>query len=165
MMKKYLLLLPVIISGCGLQIPPYVEEGSPVWDAAQLLGKHEVRDRKELKSYLGIDPSRTEWCAAFVNYILDDNGIPGSDSVSQYPLLARSFLDWGETVEQPVIGDIVVFPRGNQGWQGHVGFYIMSQEKNGIEYYYILGGNQRDDMVSLDLFPADHALGIRRSLF
>ena len=133
--------------------------------ASAFIGLNEWNNRDQIADLVGVDPIITEWCAAFVNYILDNNGIPGSESVSQYPLLARSFLDWGETVEQPVIGDIVVFPRGNQGWQGHVGFYIMSQEKNGIEYYYILGGNQRDDMVSLDLFPADHALGIRRSLF
>lgn len=108
-----------------------------------------------------IDPVRYEWCAAFVNASLYVNGVPGSESVSNYPLTARSFLQWGEGVENPRLGDIIIFPRGNQGWQGHVGFYINTQEVNGVLYYVILGGNQ-DNEVSYELYPANKALGIRR---
>jgi len=56
-----------------------------------------------------------------------------------------------------------VFPRGNQGWQGHVGFYLRTIEVNGTEYYYILGGNQ-SNKVSIELFRANKSLGIRRNL-
>ena len=41
---------------------------------------------------------RTEWCAAFVNAILELEGIPNNNH-HKFPLLARSFLEWGQ--EQP----------------------------------------------------------------
>jgi cell wall-associated NlpC family hydrolase len=82
-----------------------------------------------------------------------------------YPLTARAFLDWGQKISKQDIkpGDIVVFPRGNQGWQGHVGFYLKTQTINGVEYYLILGGNQRNK-VSIVPYRASRALGIRRNL-
>ena len=80
-----------------------------------------------------------------------------------YPLTARAFLEWGYSVPPSDIqrGDLVVFPRGNQGWQGHVGFYIASKLVNHKEYYVILGGNQ-SNQVSYELYKASDALGIRR---
>lgn len=91
------------------------------------------------------------------------NSVPGSESVNENPLLARSFLDWGEPVDEPILGDIVVFPRGNSGWQGHVGFYIMTDTIDDVTYYVILGGNQ-DNMVTYDSYPAASALSIRRQI-
>ena len=32
---------------------------------------HERTDRAELAAYVGVDPVRTEWCAAFVNAVMD----------------------------------------------------------------------------------------------
>jgi uncharacterized protein (TIGR02594 family) len=87
--------------------------------------------------------------------------IPGSESVSQYPLVARSFLAWGKRVKDPRPGDIVVFPRGTQAWQGHVGFYYGTVYQNGKKFYQILGGNQ-DNSVNIKLFPARSAISIRR---
>lgn len=132
-----------------------------VYTAAQVLGYQETQNRQELKSLLGVDPVRTEWCAAFVNSILDINGIPGSESVSNYPLTARSFMNWGDPVIMPEKGDIIVFPRGNQGWQGHVGFYIRTVFVENRKMYLILGGNQ-NDQVSFELYPANKAIAIRR---
>ena len=54
-----------------------------------------------------------------------------------------------------------MFPRGNQGWQGHVGFYLKTQIINGVEYYLILGGNQ-SSRVSIKAYRSNNALGIRR---
>jgi uncharacterized protein (TIGR02594 family) len=125
------------------------------------VGFHEVRNREALRNFLGVDPVSYEWCAAFVNASLHKRSIPGSESVSDNPLLARSFLEWGEEVEEPQIGDIVVFPRGSSGWQGHVGFYFLTAYVDGIKYYAILGGNQNDE-VSYELYPAASAIGIRR---
>jgi uncharacterized protein (TIGR02594 family) len=131
--------------------------------AQPYIGLQERQDRRELRELVGVDPVRTEWCAAFVNAILEIDGIPGSDAVSEYPLTARSFLNWGDSVSKQTIraGDIVVFPRGNAGWQGHVGFYVETQMHNGREYWVILGGNQ-SNQVRYDLYPANRALGIRR---
>ena len=129
--------------------------------ATAMVGLDEKTDRELLKDRMGVDPVRTQWCAAFVNYVLNDHGIPGSEAVSSNPLTARSFIYWGSYVISPEFGDIVVFPRGNQGWQGHVGFYIETVQVDGIDYYVILGGNQ-DDKVSYDLYPASKAIAIRR---
>lgn len=135
---------------------------NPVYLAVQYNGMHERTDRAELKELLDVDPMRTEWCAAFVNAVLEESKIV-SNNHHKYPLTARAFLDWGQGVSKEDIqsGDLVVFPRGNQGWQGHVGFYLKTQEINGVEYYLILGGNQ-SSRVSIKTYRSNNALGIRR---
>ena len=131
-------------------------------EARQYVGLHEYNDRKEIKNLVGVDPVRIEWCAAFVNAVLDLQNIRGSESVSDAPLMARSFLKWGKKVEgQPAKGDIVIFPRGNKNWEGHVGFYIETILVNGKEKWVILGGNQ-DNTVNYATYSPDSALGIRR---
>ena len=133
--------------------------------AHEYIGLHEYRQRQELTELLEVDPVRTEWCAAFVNAILELDDIPNlHDIESTAPLMARSFLSWGIPVEPENIkrGDVVIFPRGNQGWQGHVGFYLRTEEINGIAYYWILGGNQRNK-VSVVRYKQSSVLGIRRS--
>jgi uncharacterized protein (TIGR02594 family) len=156
--KSKLLLLTFIISACQT-----ITVDDSVVTAQPYIGLQERQDRTELRELVGVDPVRTEWCAAFVNAILEIDGIPGSDSVSDYPLTARSFLQWGSQVNKEDIkrGDIVVFPRGNTGWQGHVGFYVETQVHDGIEYWVILGGNQQNQ-VRYDLYSPRKALGIRR---
>jgi uncharacterized protein (TIGR02594 family) len=134
---------------------------NPVYQGIKFLDYTEKEDRRELKELTGVDPVRIEWCAAFANAILEKSEIP-SNKDHKYALTARAFLDWGEAVETPEMGDIVVFPRGNEGWQGHVGFFVKQQEIDGVLYYYILGGNQKNK-VSVELYRADKAIGIRRS--
>jgi uncharacterized protein (TIGR02594 family) len=129
--------------------------------AEQFEGLSEKYHRQQLIETIGVDPVRTEWCAAFVNAILDMNGIKGSQSVSEHPLLARSFLNWGYPVDKAEPGDIIIFPRGQQSWQGHVGIHASTVYINGKPWYWILGGNQ-DNSVSFELYPARRALGIRR---
>ena len=138
-------------------------ESNSVITAQPYIGLEERVHRTELKELLDVDPVRTEWCAAFVNAVLELDGILGSDSVSDVPLMARSFLVWGERVEPADIqrGDVVIFPRGNQGWQGHVGFYVDTQVVNGKEIWIVLGGNQSNE-VRYDFFSPNKALGIRR---
>mgnify|MGYP003633630318 FL=1 len=125
-------------------------------------GLNEIKDRNLLKNILGVDPVVTQWCAAFVNMILLENDLPTSESVSRYYLTARSFLTYGQEVTEPRQGDIIVFPRGNQGWQGHVGFYVSSTTINGAEYYNIIGGNQNDS-VTITPYLSSSALTIRRT--
>ena len=123
---------------------------------------HERQNRQQLKELTGVDPVRTEWCAAFVNAILELEGIPNNDH-HKYPLTARAFLDWGNSINPQDImpGDIVVFPRGNQGWQGHVGFYVTTVDTPKGQRWVILGGNQANS-VRYDLYDPNRALGIRR---
>ena len=151
--------IPVVSS----ENPIKVSNDNPALTAYNYYGLHESTNRQELRIYTGVDPVRTEWCAAFVNSVLHESGIVGSESVSDVPLMARSFLKWGNKISKEDIqpGDIVVFPRGDQGWQGHVGFYLQTQVKDNIEYYLILGGNQ-SNKVNIEMYRANRALDIRR---
>jgi uncharacterized protein (TIGR02594 family) len=171
-MYKYLLLSLILFAGCtkGNNIDDFyvsltdviLEEPQTKIDIAkQFLDFSAKSHRNELKQFIGIDPVLIDWCAAFVNAVLHEMGIPGSESVSKYPLVAKSFLSWGKRVKDPEPGDIVIFPRGTEAWQGHVGFYYGTEYKDGVKYYQILGGNQNKS-VTIDLFPARKALGIRR---
>ncbi len=138
-----------------------VEPASVITVASRYVGFHERQHRAQLKLFTGVDPVKTEWCAAFVNAVLAELDIPGSESVSEWPLTARSFLRWGQRVREPEIGDIIIFPRGRESWQGHVGFYYGTEYRNGRRFYQILGGNQ-NNAVTIELFPARSAISIRR---
>ena len=173
-MRALVLITTLAMAGCSqghsFEMPNFrdhFKKSEPVAKQTMVAWKYldysEASHRQELKILTGVDPVRTEWCAAFINAVLKESEIEGSESVSDYPLTARSFLHWGEEVEEPNIGDIIVFPRGNVAWQGHVGFYFGSVIIDDIEYYKILGGNQ-DNKVSIELFPATRAIGIRRQL-
>lgn len=98
-------------------------------------------DNPEILKYfdaLGFDGSKlkdeTSWCAAFANWCLKEAGLP-----YQKTLNARSFLDLGGKVEEPELGDIVVFWRESPAsWKGHVGFYLRHDEN----WIWVIGGNQ-----------------------
>lgn len=185
-MKKISLLLSLaLLSSCKKAPPPIIPEiekelksvaldgdrtialvrqetNQAILIASRYMGYHERRNRQELRKFVGVDPVRIDWCAAFINSILHEMGQKGSESVSDHPLTARSFLKWGKRVSKPEIGDILVFPRGKEPWQGHVGFYYDTIYKNGVKYYLILGGNQ-DDAVTIQAFRASSTISIRRA--
>ena len=161
-MKKALLLLP-FLAACGGDPSMALKRDTNTLThkAYYYYGLSETKDRKLIKEITGVDPVQTEWCAAFVNMVLLEQGLPTSATVSDYPLTARSFLYWGDKVKEPKQGDIVVFKRGNSGWQGHVAFYVSTTKINGETYYNVLGGNQSDS-VSIEPYPVNKVLGIRR---
>jgi uncharacterized protein (TIGR02594 family) len=164
---KILLAVPVITFAQACSPTPRegvmpIHSYNVVNEAVQYIGMNENTDRQELKELSGVDPVQTEWCAAFLNAVLEESGVPSVATLGyDYPLTARSYLKWGVEVELPLPGDVVVFPRGNQGWQGHVGIFIEKREINGIVYYMILGGNQ-NNTVSIAPYKASSALGVRR---
>lgn len=127
--------------------------------ARRVLGADENAQNAMLQSFLAdggvnLDPSETAWCAGFMNSVLAQNGIDGTQS-----LAARSFLDWGEEVTDPSEGDIVVLSRGRRdGWKGHVGIFQGFDENGNI---LILGGNQGGG-VNVTSYPAARLLGYRR---
>jgi uncharacterized protein (TIGR02594 family) len=160
------LILPLIfLVGCSSSVE-YERQAKVTTHADEIVtgygyyGWNENSHRSELKELLGVDPVQTEWCAAFVNAVLKMEDKEGSESVSAFPLTARSFLMWGEETKTPKSGDVVVFPRG-EAWQGHVGFYVRTTLIEGVPHYVILGGNQ-EDSVSLEFYPVSKAIGIRR---
>ena len=158
-MRSFVLLCVCALTACSAEVP------DPTHSAVEYIGLDEHRDREELRGFVGVDPVRTQWCAAFVNAVLASHGVEGSGGVSDYPLTARSFLSWGVPVSSRDVlrGDIVVFPRGSSDWQGHVGFYWGTVIRKGVVYYQILGGNQ-SNRVGIELYRADRALGIRRAM-
>ena len=155
-----LMLGALAVSGCTATVPT----PNAIDIADVFTGLHESTNREVISSLVGVDPVRIEWCAAFVNAILYTQGVSGSESVSDAPLMARSFLRWGVGVDVANIqrGDVVIFPRGNAGWQGHVGFYHSSAIVDGVPHMLILGGNQSDS-VSYEYFKTSSVIGIRRA--
>lgn len=127
--------------------------------AGQALGLNETQQNAALKDYLAtggqnIDPATRAWCADFVNATLAKTGMKGTGSG-----MARSFLEWGQAVDQPQRGDVAVFTRGDpNGPFGHVGFFDGYNEDGTIR---VLGGNQGDS-VSIASYSPDSLLGFRR---
>lgn len=132
---------------------------SPMAAASSMLGKAEAPDKATLTEFLrnggqNLDPATTAWCAAFVNASLGAAGQEGTGRLN-----ARSFLDWGQGVDQPQRGDVAVFSRGDpNGWQGHVGFFEGFDPDGRIR---VLGGNQ-GDAVSVASYDPSTLLGFRR---
>lgn len=132
--------------------------------ARDYLGMNETDQRDTLQKFLAegganIDPSKTAWCAAFVNATLAKAGNGGTGSN-----MARSFLNWGQAVQQPQVGDVVVLERGKPPF-GHVGFFAGFAPDGSIQ---ILGGNQGGASqggggVTVSNFPASRVLGYRRA--
>jgi uncharacterized protein (TIGR02594 family) len=89
----------------------------------------------------------TPWCSSFVNWVMKEAGYTGTNNA-----LAKSWLDWGETLDSPRYGAITVIKR--KGAQSdaatgsstgyHVAFYVGSTSSH-IE---LLGGNQGDSVKS-----------------
>lgn len=103
----------------------------------------------------------TSWCAAFVGYCLKESGFDFKNSLS-----ARSYLDYGEKVTIPRMGDIVIYWRGSHDGdlipgtnvaKGHVGFYV----NDAWGWVRTLGGNQGDE-VNIKSFRQSKVLGYRR---
>lgn len=166
-MKKLFIALSIsfLTGGCGTDVLGFPANNADLnlaHKAYYYYGLSESKDRQIIKDITGVDPVRTQWCAAFVNAVLLENDIPTSASVSDHPLMARSFLTWGDPVSEPKQGDIVVFERGNSGWKGHVGFYVGKTVVNGVEMIHVLGGNQGNE-VGIDLYPTRKLLAIRRA--
>ena len=160
-MKKLLLLL--FLAGCS--VPIKHEKPPEHLDIAYaLLGYSEVKHTKELKVFLDFNPRYTEWCAGFVNKVLETSGQDSVESLGDPNyLMARSYLKYGDMVLESELqkGDILIFRRGGEWWQGHVGFYVGTEIVRGRKYYRVLGGNQ-DNEVNISLYPEYKLLGIRR---
>jgi uncharacterized protein (TIGR02594 family) len=109
-----------------------------------------------------VQDDETAWCSAFVGFIAWLCDKPQSGS-----LAARSWLKVGlpVTIDEARPGsDIVVLKRfasapgpATLSALGHVGFYVSSDAST----VTVLGGNQGNE-VSIERFPIDRVLGIRR---
>lgn len=95
---------------------------------------------------------KVSWCSSFVNWSLSQVGIKGTSSA-----LARSWLDWGFPLDEPVVGCIVVLWRDDpDSWKGHVGFFLKIEG----ESIFLLGGNQLEE-ARVHSYPASSVLAYR----
>ena len=94
-MKKCLIFTAIaILSACNTVANTPTENNSVI-SAQPYIGLEERVHRQELREFLEVDPVHTEWCAAFVNSVLEIDGIPNLNNQNKYPpLMARSFLYW-----------------------------------------------------------------------
>lgn len=100
-----------------------------------------------------VKDDETAWCSAFVNYICKITGFEYTKKLN-----ARSWLGLGWEVEEPSLGDIVVFWRESKSsWKGHVAFFV-HQDKDNV---YVLGGNQ-GNKVQISAYSKQRILSFRR---
>lgn len=97
----------------------------------------------EYYKHTHVDPDSndddTSWCAAAMSCWLDEAGY-----LSPNTGRARKFLTWGEALQSPRLGCIVVFSRGTpSSGQGHVGLYCHEGSPGHI---VVLGGNQSNSV-------------------
>ncbi|MEV3812371.1 TIGR02594 family protein [Aeromonas allosaccharophila] len=97
----------------------------------------------------GIRDDETPWCAAFVGACLERVGIPSTQFEG-----ARSYASWGEKLDKPVTGCVVVFSRDGGG---HVGFVVGQDAAGNL---LVLGGNQ-GDAVNVKAFPRSRVTAYR----
>ena len=98
------------------------------------------------------DDSKFAWCACFVSNMLHESGIWTNE---KHIVSARKFLDVGNNISNPEMGDIVILERG-KGF-GHIGFYINETESK----VKLLSGNSYDS-VSISDYDKKRILGIRK---
>ena len=163
-MKLYLFMIISLLAGCidnnphvgyiPINLIELTPTGKVYFSAIKYNGLTERDDHEAIKNIVSVDPRKVEWCAAFINAVLEENGLEGTSS-----LLAKSFLDWGNEVDVPRKGDIVVFERGGSAsWKGHVGFFVADVGDKII----VFGGNQ-DDEISFAEFSKSKILSFRRN--
>jgi uncharacterized protein (TIGR02594 family) len=143
-------------------MPPTSTMQQPPWMAVAWaeLGQSEIggaRANARILDYFNqvghntVADDETAWCAAFVGACLERAGIPSTPS-----LMARSYLDWGQSAAEPSAGSIAVLSRGANTSLGHVGFLVGMTDTS----IYLLGGNQ-SNAVSVARFDRSRLLGIR----
>ena len=103
-----------------------------------------------------VSDDETPWCAAFVGAMLKAGGYRFTGKLN-----ARSYADTPSNTKvrerDAKPGDIVVFTRGNNGWSGHVGFFVKQTELSVL----VLGGNQNNE-VNERWYTKSRLLGIYR---
>ena len=132
----------------------------PKWliEARKHIGTREIKGSSNNAKILGwwkaikrggIKDDETPWCAAFVGACLEATGIRSTRFES-----AKSYLDWGIRLNQPVLGCIVVFTRDGGG---HVGFIVGKDAQGRL---LVLGGNQGDE-INIRAFSHDRVADYR----
>ncbi len=102
---------------------------------------------------LHADEDEVPWCSAFVCWVME-----GSDIASTRSAAARSWLAWGEKLDAPRAGCVVILSRHSPDnpKSAHVGFYVGGDDHS----IHVLGGNQANQ-VCVRAYEKDRVLGYR----
>jgi uncharacterized protein (TIGR02594 family) len=92
----------------------------------------------------------TPWCSSFVNWVVQQGGLMGTNSAS-----ALSWRQWGNDAHGPSLGAIAVLDYGSG--HGHVAFVAGVTTAGRV---ILLGGNQ-SDQVRYSVFGASRIVGYR----
>jgi uncharacterized protein (TIGR02594 family) len=131
-------------------------------EAVNLLGVTETQGKENNPIILGwakelqlkdYNADSIPWCGLFVAIVVKRaNRIPIGN-----PLWARNWAKWGEAVSAAMLGDILVFSRGDFG---HVGIYVGEDTSR----YHVLGGNQGDAVSIVPILKA-RCIAVRRPAY
>lgn len=108
-------------------------------EARKLLGVKEIVGPDHSPTIMGwaeetginYKADETPWCGLFMAVVAARAG----KTIVQSPLWARSWAKWGNAVDVPKLGDVLVFSRESGG---HVGLYVGEDKRA----FHVLGGNQ-----------------------
>lgn len=132
----------------------------PLWliEAQRHIGLKEIKGAKHnsfiilwlktLKAWWFDD--ETPWCGTFVAHCMKE----AQCQLPKYWMRAKDWLNWGQELDKPCVGCIVVFEREGGG---HVGFVVGRDINNNL---MVLGGNQ-GDAVKISPFDTKRVLGYR----
>lgn len=146
------------------EISPGAPSDDPPWlaIARSQLGIAEVpgsASNPEITKYykataLGGSPGDdVPWCSAFCNWVLEQAGYRGTRRAN-----ARSWTTWGDPLDEPKRGCVVVLWRGDVAAStGHVSFYLGSPRPHILT---LLGGNQGNAVSERD-YGTGRVLGYR----
>ncbi len=108
-----------------------------------LLGLHGLKEGRDdamivrMAREIGVSDYRSSaipWCGVGLGYAVRLAGY----ALPSIPERASSWTTWGEAVDEPMLGDVLVFRRVGGG---HVGMYVGED----AESYHVLGCNQGDE--------------------
>jgi hypothetical protein len=109
-----------------------------------------------------LDATRANWCAAFVNGVLQANGVQGTTGLSQN--VATSFSKWGDPVPgDPQAGDVLVQSRGHPagGLGGHVGIATGQIADGPSGSFYLMESGNLGGKVSYSWEPSSSVVARR----
>ncbi len=95
---------------------------------------------KELKAWWHND--EPTWCGGFIAHCMISSGF----KIPKLWMTAKDWTNFGIDLEEPQYGCIVIF---NRQEHGHVGFVVGETDD---DYLVVLGGNQKNNSVSLAKF-------------
>ena len=127
------------------------EEGTKEWEP----GSNPRIEEYHATTTFGRHSDEFPWCSSFLNWCCQQVGVRGTNSAA-----ARSWLTWGEEINEPQIGDLVILQRGSSKSQAHVGFYE-GEHQSTKELIKIFGGNQGDEVCS-KWMQRSHVIAYRR---